>query len=82
MRLDQIVISASKLRFPASSSILMNDVLLGSAVDCRLRPLESGQLHIGSLGCKKLLDRGFHLRLRGLVTPSAPVRLPDSFLCV
>jgi len=82
MRLDQAVISASKLRFLAGCSILVNDVLFGSAVDCRLRPFESGQLRIDSLRCKKLLDRGFHLRLGGLVAPSALVRLPNSFLCV
>ena len=82
MRLDQAVISASKLRFLAGCGILMNDVFLGSAVDSRLRLLESGQLRIDSLRCKKFLYRGFHLRLRGLVAPSALVRLPNSFLCV
>jgi len=78
----QARVCAGKLRFLASSRVLVNDVLLRGAVDTPLGLFESREFIVGSACRDEVLDSGLHLRLCRLVPPFALGSLPYRFLCV
>ncbi len=82
MRRDERIVSASKLRFPVSSGIIMNHILLGRAIDHSLRLFHCRRFAFSGVGGHKLLYRRLHLRFGRPVSSIALDCLPHSFLCV
>ncbi len=75
-------IGASKLRLLVGGGILVNDVLLGRAVDHSLGDLNGRSFLFDSFGFHEFSDRSLDFRSICPVSPVAFDRLPHRFLCV
>lgn len=82
MGLSESIVGAGKLRLLVGGGILVNDVLLGRAVDHSLGDLDGCRFLFDSVGFHEFSDRSLHFRSICPVSPVAFDRLPHRFLCV
>lgn len=82
MGLSESVVISSKLRLLVGGGILVNNVLLGRAVNHSLGDLNSRRFLLDGVGFHEFSDRSLDFRSICPVSPVSLDRLPHRFLCV